>query len=177
MSAIITLRHLQSQADPDRRYARADTRRHIFSPGEPVLRYHQYVRSTFFASPAIIDMVHFLVVGPRGEGVGSILEYIQLIENPRSAMDPQDFFSNAMGALFFSHRNYRASGGELSLQLQHFFSNYANGTVRLRGPEVGTPSVSAETQARLVAHTSEAITVEQFLSFVRLLEAWLQRRR
>lgn len=53
---------------------------------------------------SVIDMRHFLVVGKQGELFGLGVEIGQaLSSNPdarSSAFDPQDFYSNALGANF-----------------------------------------------------------------------------
>jgi hypothetical protein len=54
------------------------------------------------ANPAdVIDLRHFLVVGPRRPGFGTAIELVQLIGDPRSAFHPQDLFSNRLGHEFF----------------------------------------------------------------------------
>jgi len=55
-----------------------------------------------FNSNEVIDMRHFLVVGPQGEMAGFAIELVQLLGGDRdSAFDAQDFLSNAMGRDFF----------------------------------------------------------------------------
>ena len=82
----------------------------------------RYVRDP--ADPnSVIDMRHFLVVGKQGELFGLGVEIGQaLSSNPdarSSAFDPQDFYSNALGANFFASadpsQNFRD-------QLRRFFA-------------------------------------------------------
>jgi hypothetical protein len=48
-----------------------------------------------------IDMRHMLIVGFKyGTMVGFAIEVFQLVKFPKSAMDPQDFYSNSLGAQF-----------------------------------------------------------------------------
>lgn len=176
MTARTTLDLLQQQADSAGRYG---PRGHSFQAGEPSLHFNKYVVTRFLGDIAIVDMVHFLVVGARGEAVGGLLEFIQIIENPPSAMDPQDFFSNWLGAQFFRSqvpRFYNATSGALSDQLRAFFNAYAVGRITFQSPTAGMPAVSAATRGRLLAHRSEAVSVQQFIAFVVNVEHWLAAR-
>lgn len=69
----------------------------------------------------VLDMRHFLVVGPQGEGVGLLIELAQLIGDNASAFDAQDFLSNAMGSEFFRSRSYDKTK-PLGDQLRQFFN-------------------------------------------------------
>ena len=100
-------------------------------PDEP----WRYVRDP--ASPGrVIDMRHFLSVGSRRfpEGAGLGIELIQWLwaRNPmetaarrqimgKTAFDPQDFYSNALGAEFFS-KHYRLEAGPVGAQIARFLS-------------------------------------------------------
>lgn len=174
MSASETLQRLQSQADPSGRYS---GRRHVFGSGEPSLLQHKYIRSQLFGARANVDMVHFLVVGPRGELVGNVLEFVQQWENPSSAMDPQDFFSNWLGSQFFNGSgscSYRPSSRTpLSVQLREFFDAYNAGDIRPELPPGGMPELPANIRTRLTSHDSEAEPLSNFVTFVRDLERWL----
>jgi len=67
----------------------------------------------------VLDMRHFLVVGPQGELVGLAIEILQGLGGDReSAFDAQDFLSNVLGAKFFVHYNPKLS---LDYQLSKFF--------------------------------------------------------
>ncbi|MCC6965825.1 MAG: hypothetical protein IT391_06020, partial [Nitrospira sp.] len=69
---------------------------------------------------AVIDMRHFLVVGEKGEAFGLAVEIIQGLGGDRkSTFDPQDFYSNALGAEFF--RTYDPKK-PLADQLRTFFN-------------------------------------------------------
>lgn len=88
----------------------------------------RYIRDP--ANPnAIIDMRHFLIVGERGELFGLGVEIIQKLAGHPSAFDPQDFYSNALGAEFFRTRDPRRSLGE---QLWDFFRNRARNFCTIR---------------------------------------------
>lgn len=66
-------------------------------------------------------MRHFLVVGKQGELFGLGVEIGQAL-NPKardSAFDPQDFYSNALGAQFFATADPNQSFGD---QLRAFFA-------------------------------------------------------
>ena len=80
----------------------------------------RYVRDP--ADPnSVIDMRHFLVVGKQGELFGLGVEIGQAL-NPKardSAFDPQDFYSNALGAQFFATADPNQSFGD---QLRAFFA-------------------------------------------------------
>lgn len=171
MSAEAILNVIMSQTDPNGRYGE----RYRFSPGEPSLQYNKYVRSNLFGVPAIIDMVHFFRLGYRGEVVGLGVELAQIVADPRSAMDPQDFFSNHVGSLYF-RRYYRPYQQELSGQLRKFLERYESGLIAFPRPEGGMPNVPPEIRARLLNHTSEAISLDRFISYVSSLESWLQAR-
>ena len=74
---------------------------------------------------AIIDMRHFLVVGEKGELYGLGIELRQMLDrNNPSAFDPQDFYSNALGAEFF--RGYDPKK-PVADQLNDFFKNRDKG--------------------------------------------------
>jgi RHS repeat-associated protein len=74
---------------------------------------------------SIIDMRHFLVVGQRGELFGLGVEIAQALDPGNlSAFDPQDFYSNALGAEFF--KNYDRSK-PLADQLRDFFEKRDKG--------------------------------------------------
>ncbi len=82
----------------------------------------RYVRDP--ADPnSVIDMRHFLVVGKQGQLFGLGVEIGQaLSSNPdarSSAFDPQDFYSNALGAQFFATANPIQNFGD---QLRAFFA-------------------------------------------------------
>ena len=64
-------------------------------------------------------MKHFLIVGQEGETVGLLIEVLQLFYEPESALDAQDFFSNALGSEFFD--DYYNPEFEIGPQLRHFF--------------------------------------------------------
>jgi hypothetical protein len=66
----------------------------------------------------VIDMRHFLVVGPKGESFGLLVELAQLLADNKSAFDAQDFLSNYLGSEFF--RTYNANRA-LGDQLKQFF--------------------------------------------------------
>ncbi|MDP3089954.1 MAG: RHS repeat-associated core domain-containing protein [Nitrospira sp.] len=87
------------------------------SAGGP-LNDFRYVRDP--AGPnAIIDMRHFLVIGQQGETVGLGVEIVQALGGDiKSAFDPQDFFSNALGKQFF---NTHDPSKPLGPQLDEFF--------------------------------------------------------
>lgn len=171
ITAATVLQFLTSQADPNARYI--SSRPHTFSEGEPSLQLHKYVRDSLHGIPAIIDMVHFVSIGPLGEAVGTILEYVQIFENPSSAMDPQDFFSNYLGSYFFHRSYYQASAPNLSAQLERFFQDRRDGRISFPMPEGGLPHIPDETRRRLASHSSEAISHHQFVRFVQNLEDWL----
>jgi RHS repeat-associated protein len=69
---------------------------------------------------SIIDMRHFLVIGLQGEWIGLAAELSQIIGDPESAFDPQDFYSNALGVEFFRDF-YDPEGEPLWRQLNEFF--------------------------------------------------------
>ncbi len=93
-----------------------DKFRYVVDPGNP---------------NAIIDMRHFLVVGEKGEVFGLAVEIIQGLGGDRkSAFDPQDFYSNALGAEFF--RTYDPKK-PLADQLRAFF-NMRVRSCPVRGP-------------------------------------------
>jgi RHS repeat-associated protein len=73
----------------------------------------------------VIDMRHFLVVGPQGELAGLGIEMLQLLGDRGSAFDAQDFFSNALGSQFFRYYDAR-SRRSLKRQLRDFFARRAN---------------------------------------------------
>ena len=74
---------------------------------------------------AIIDMRHFFVVGQQGEIIGLGFEIIQAVLGQYdSAFDPQDFYSNALGAKFFSTYDPRKP---LAPQLRGFFNKRLSG--------------------------------------------------
>jgi hypothetical protein len=54
-------------------------------------------------SNRVIDMRHFMVVGRVGELFGLAVELVQLLKDESSGFHGQDFFSNALGADFFSN--------------------------------------------------------------------------
>jgi len=69
----------------------------------------------------VIDMRHFLVVGPQGELAGLGIEILQALGGDKaSAFDAQDFLSNALGAEFFNPR-YHDPNLPLDYQLTKFF--------------------------------------------------------
>ena len=69
---------------------------------------------------AIIDMRHFLVIGEKGELFGLAVEIAQFLGGyHQSAFDPQDFYSNALGAEFFRTYDPKKS---LVNQLRDFFN-------------------------------------------------------
>jgi len=70
-------------------------------------------------SKAVIDMRHFLVVGEKGEAFGLGVEVFQGFLLNESAFDPQDFYSNALGAEFFRTYDRNKSLGN---QLRKFFN-------------------------------------------------------
>jgi hypothetical protein len=75
----------------------------------------------------VLDMRHFLVVGPQGEGVGLLVETLQLISDRNSASDSQDFLSNAMGNDFY--RNYYNKYKDMfpiNQILEKYFKNLEN---------------------------------------------------
>ncbi|MEW6104686.1 MAG: hypothetical protein AB1630_12890, partial [bacterium] len=92
------------------------------SAGGPNYKYRYVIDP---ANPKrVIDMRHFLVVGPKGEGFGWAIELLQslpIIGDPNSAWDPQDLFSNALGAEFFKKHYNSNSGISFSKQLKEFF--------------------------------------------------------
>jgi RHS repeat-associated protein len=57
----------------------------------------------------VIDMRHFLVVGPRGVAFGYAVEIGQALGFHTSAFNAQDFFSNRVGAKFFNSNLYNPS--------------------------------------------------------------------
>ncbi|MBI4209405.1 MAG: RHS repeat-associated core domain-containing protein [Deltaproteobacteria bacterium] len=90
-------------------------------------RKHRYVIDP--GNPgAIIDMRHFLVVGERGELFGLGVELRQLSDSiitedaelERTVMDPEDFYSNALGVEFFTNF-YDFNGEPFWEQLQDYF--------------------------------------------------------
>ena len=79
----------------------------------------------------IIDMRHFFYFGEKEQGsLGAWLsagdisgfgeEVVQKVLRQSSAFDPQDFYSNALGAQFF-REYYKPGGPPLSEQLRKFF--------------------------------------------------------
>jgi len=70
----------------------------------------------------VIDMRHFLVVGPQGEFVGLLIEFAQLFSAPGSAFDAQDFLSNALGAEFYEEY-YRKKGLSMQDSLNKYFKD------------------------------------------------------
>lgn len=71
------------------------------------------------ANPAnIIDMRHFMVIGQYGEAVGLGVEIMQIIKDPQSAFQGQDFYSNTLGKEFFNDYN---PNKDLTQQLNTFF--------------------------------------------------------
>lgn len=98
----------------------ANERRYVFDPGDP---------------GRVIDMTHFIAAGRRGrlgQALGLAVEISQWWASklaPRAdwrakwagtAMDPQDFYSNALGADFFV-RHYDPKGPSLGRQLRLYF--------------------------------------------------------
>ncbi|MEW6096924.1 MAG: RHS repeat-associated core domain-containing protein, partial [bacterium] len=71
----------------------------------------------------VIDMRHFLVIGPYGEHVGLFVEISQLITAPGSALDAQDFLSNYLGQEFFDR--YYDPNGDFLEQLRRYFKDRA----------------------------------------------------
>jgi RHS repeat-associated protein len=70
----------------------------------------------------VIDMRHFLVVGPQGEFVGLLIEFAQLFSDPGSAFDAQDFLSNALGAEFYEEY-YQGKGFSMQDSLNKYFKD------------------------------------------------------
>ncbi len=67
----------------------------------------------------VLDMRHFLAVGPQGELAGLAIEVLQALGGDRaSAFDAQDFLSNALGAKFFKRYNPELTLGD---QLNKYF--------------------------------------------------------
>lgn len=147
--------------------------------GEPSIWQHGYVRSRFFSYRANIDMVHFFVAGYWGEGLGGLIEWIQGLRGSPSAYNPQDYFSNMLGTDFYN--SFYSPGGELSDQLNRFFSGIESGRYSFRlplhdQPSAGVPSapyLPEEVQQRLVEHDSEAIECAIFVEFIRSYELWV----
>lgn len=71
----------------------------------------------------VIDMRHFLVVGPQGEFVGLLIECEQWREGIYdSAFDAQDFLSNALGADFYEEY-YQGKGFSMQDSLNKYFKD------------------------------------------------------
>lgn len=69
----------------------------------------------------VIDMRHFLVVGPRGVMWGGTIEAGQLLGGSASGWNAQDFRSNALGAQFFNSSFYEPSmNNSVSIQIHNF---------------------------------------------------------
>ncbi|MBN1136519.1 MAG: choice-of-anchor D domain-containing protein [Anaerolineae bacterium] len=75
----------------------------------------------------IIDMRHFLVVGPKGETFGLAVELMQSLGGDlESAYNAQDFYSNALGRDFYwSHYLNPFVSGDFSDRLEQFFTSRA----------------------------------------------------
>jgi len=124
-------------------------------------------------------MVHFFVAGHWGEGLGGLIEWIQGLQGSPSAYNPQDYFSNMLGTDFYN--SFYSPGGELSDQLNRFFSGIESGRYSFRlplhdQPSAGVPSapyLPEEVQQRLVEHDSEAIEYAIFVEFIRSYELWV----
>lgn len=84
---------------------------------------HRYVVDP--ANPnQVIDMRHFLVVGPQGEFVGLVGEVLQRIQGySDSAFDAQDFLSNKLGSDFFGTYDPKKNFDD---QLREFFDKRRN---------------------------------------------------
>ncbi|MBC7388422.1 MAG: hypothetical protein H7329_04365 [Opitutaceae bacterium] len=68
-------------------------------PNGPNLRYvEDPLRSGYF-----LDMRHVLIIGRYGQIAGAALEMVQMLskQTRKSAMDPQDFYSNSVGERFY----------------------------------------------------------------------------
>ncbi len=72
-------------------------------------------------------MHHFLVIGSSftskelSEGFGLAVEIVQDVANQKSAYDIQDYYSNQLGAEFFSNYYDAESNKSFSEQLSSFF--------------------------------------------------------
>ncbi|QED38948.1 hypothetical protein FK178_15020 [Antarcticibacterium arcticum] len=74
--------------------------------GQPLGPTHRYVINPIDGN--VMDMRHVVIVGyGYGENVGSIIEHVQNIHpsTRASAYDPQDYYSNKVGANFFQLRH------------------------------------------------------------------------
>jgi hypothetical protein len=150
--------------------------RHTFADGEPSIWQHGYVRSEYFSYPANIDMVHFFSVGNQGEAIGGLFEWLQGLWGSKSAENPQDYYSNMLGADF--RASYYSREGLLSTQLDRFFSDIQSGSYWSRlplheQPSAGVPAppaLSEEVQRRLLEN--DPLQYSAFVEFIRSLERW-----
>jgi hypothetical protein len=113
-----SLSDLQHEAD-------GETLRSDISAGGPAENFRYIINPN---NPSeVIDMRHFLVIGPQGEAAGLAVETLQGLSNDpntrNSAFSSQDFLSNYLGEQFFS--NYDSTL-PLSSQLNEFFSGQKN---------------------------------------------------
>jgi len=69
----------------------------------------------------VVDMRHFLVVGPQGELVGLGIETVQLSGDRRSAFNAQDFLSNKLGKDFYENYVEKYPHLPIDVLLFHFF--------------------------------------------------------
>ncbi len=75
-------------------------------------------------SGVLIDMRHFLVVGPRGEVWGATIEAAQWLGRSSSGWNAQDFRSNALGAQFFNSAFYQPTqNNSVGTQIDDFLRN------------------------------------------------------
>jgi hypothetical protein len=75
-----------------------------------------------------VDMIHFLVVGPRGHFMGIINEIKQIFTSPVSAFYPQDIYSNILGVNFFNSYGplLQQNPDKISTYIYWFLSNPSN---------------------------------------------------
>ncbi len=107
-----TLAELQNEAGSGRRRSASS------APG-PAGKYRYVIDP---ANPSqVIDMRHFLVVGPKGENFGLAVEIAQLRGDRQSAFDAQDFFSNKLGKDFYKNYYKKYPHLPLNVLLNFYF--------------------------------------------------------
>ena len=85
--------------------------------GGPALRFIEHPKK----KGKFIDMRHFTIVGYDYRTLlGAALEFLQLFKYPKSAMNPQDFWSNALG------ENFRTLYGGMLQKNPENFTEYLN---------------------------------------------------
>jgi len=84
--------------------------------------HYRYVRDPLNGD-FVIDMRHFLVVGPQTQTLGLMIEVLQSLQGYNdSAFDEQDFYSNALGEEFYFRYYLRRGKQSFSESLEGYFN-------------------------------------------------------